>query len=346
MGRHLSCRTAAAVFFEALWAALLLSTAFVSADQARGSYAVELVGSKGSGMVFEANGLLRVVVKPLSPNATGPANVTVQIVDDATGANLMEAQRMLMVKGNGSVAAVISLAELATKVKDLPRKLWVRVIINGNGRTPCSCKKLFILSPVASEAGGIGGSPRGSEGGSYGGEWVGKAVLFAVVAVILAGIAVFGYRLLSMRVENEDEEIVFPAATASEEAASADLSGWNGRAGRAGAEGSRVELARLWVVGSDRYLSVTMEEQAFGREDFRGLVADKRLVLRISRRSKPHFVIKYDKSTNKFYIIDNKSTNGTYVNGVNIKGKGPVELHEGDIISPAKVINLRFQRLA
>ena len=45
---------------------------------------------------------------------------------------------------------------------------------------------------------------------------------------------------------------------------------------------------------------------------------------------------------NKWYIEDLNSTNGTLLNGKEIKGKGPQELKNGDIISPAGVLDLKF----
>jgi pSer/pThr/pTyr-binding forkhead associated (FHA) protein len=45
----------------------------------------------------------------------------------------------------------------------------------------------------------------------------------------------------------------------------------------------------------------------------------------------------------KWFIEDSGSTNGTLLNGVEIRGKGPQELKDGDEISPGGVIRLVFQ---
>jgi hypothetical protein len=78
--------------------------------------------------------------------------------------------------------------------------------------------------------------------------------------------------------------------------------------------------------------------QTFGREDFRQLLPPQ-LINLVSRR---HFMISYDPEQNTFYIQDLNSTNGTYVNGVDIRGKGLVPLKNGDLIVPANVIPLKF----
>jgi hypothetical protein len=78
--------------------------------------------------------------------------------------------------------------------------------------------------------------------------------------------------------------------------------------------------------------------QTFGREDFRQLLPPQLINLIIRK----HFMISYDPEQNTFYIQDLNSTNGTYVNGVDIRGKGPVPLKNGDLIVPANVIPLKF----
>ncbi|QOJ79797.1 FHA domain-containing protein [Infirmifilum lucidum] len=78
--------------------------------------------------------------------------------------------------------------------------------------------------------------------------------------------------------------------------------------------------------------------RVYGREDFRGLVTGETLNV-ISRR---HFEIGYDYTQGSFYIMDLGSKNGTYLNGEDIRGKGRVSLKNGDTISVAGVLNLRF----
>ena len=97
-------------------------------------------------------------------------------------------------------------------------------------------------------------------------------------------------------------------------------------------------IARL-ETRDGKIVPITSIRQAFGRKDFEKLV-DPALVRAISRE---HFTIFYDFKAGKFFIEDRSSTNGTLLNGANIRGKGPVELKEGDTISPAGVLNLTFK---
>jgi len=102
-----------------------------------------------------------------------------------------------------------------------------------------------------------------------------------------------------------------------------------------------VALARL-VTPRGESIPITSMRQVFGREDFQRFVSPEQAKL-ISRRATPQFMIYFDTSTRQFYIVDNNSSNGTYLNGVNIKGRGPQPLNDGDKISPAGVIELVFQ---
>ncbi|MEM1576133.1 MAG: FHA domain-containing protein [Archaeoglobaceae archaeon] len=91
----------------------------------------------------------------------------------------------------------------------------------------------------------------------------------------------------------------------------------------------------------DKIIPISSLPQAFGREDFINIIPRDALNS-ISRRSKPQFVINYDYANRTFTIEDYNSTNGTLLNGENIKGKGPFPLKDGDIVSPAGVVNLKF----
>ncbi|WP_225876078.1 FHA domain-containing protein [Infirmifilum lucidum] len=87
-----------------------------------------------------------------------------------------------------------------------------------------------------------------------------------------------------------------------------------------------------------RMIPIDRLPRVYGREDFRGLVTGETLNV-ISRR---HFEIGYDYTQGSFYIMDLGSKNGTYLNGEDIRGKGRVSLKNGDTISVAGVLNLRF----
>jgi len=101
-------------------------------------------------------------------------------------------------------------------------------------------------------------------------------------------------------------------------------------------EGTQVYMGGLQL--GDKMIPLKTIPQEFGREDFRGYLPETQLPY-ISRR---HFRIGYDYARNSFVIEDLGSTNGTLVDGEDIRGKGPVPLKDGSIISPAGVVNLRF----
>jgi pSer/pThr/pTyr-binding forkhead associated (FHA) protein len=86
-------------------------------------------------------------------------------------------------------------------------------------------------------------------------------------------------------------------------------------------------------------IPMTALSQDFGRSEFESKVP-KEVSNIISRRQ---FQISFSTRDKKFYIEDLGSTNGTIVNGNDIRGKGKVPLNSGDVISPADVINLKFK---
>lgn len=96
---------------------------------------------------------------------------------------------------------------------------------------------------------------------------------------------------------------------------------------------SRSEKPKLVLLHTGgRYRISTTSYGEFGRDHFvdMGLVA-----LFISKR---HFALKYEDG--KLYITDLGSKNGTYVNGVDIRGKEWVELRPGDVV---KIANVEFR---
>lgn len=93
-----------------------------------------------------------------------------------------------------------------------------------------------------------------------------------------------------------------------------------------------------WLQAPGGALPIVSLPQTFGRDDFRNLVPSHLL----SAISKRHFTIGFDYVSRQFVIWDEGSTNGTYVNGVDIRGRGPVPLKYGDIIAPANVIQLKL----
>jgi len=101
--------------------------------------------------------------------------------------------------------------------------------------------------------------------------------------------------------------------------------------------GETMLLTAILQAGTQN-IPVTRLPQEFGRSDFVN-VAPREVINAISRR---HFMISYDYAQGRFLIYDLGSTNGTYVNGVDIRGKGSVPLKNGDRINVGGVLDLVF----
>lgn len=104
--------------------------------------------------------------------------------------------------------------------------------------------------------------------------------------------------------------------------------------------GTQVLTALLQING--RTIPVTTLPQTFGRSNFSGVVQDLSLLNFISHEQ---FTISYDFARGNFVIWDRGSKNGTYLNGIDIRGRGPQPLKNGDVISVANVLNIRFASL-
>jgi len=95
-------------------------------------------------------------------------------------------------------------------------------------------------------------------------------------------------------------------------------------------------------------LQISDKREEVGQEDFINRLSQDGLkyiqdgLKYISRRSiepqKNQFEIIPENG--KYYILDNNSVNGTWLNGENIKGRGKKELSDGDIIKPANHIKV------
>ncbi|MEM4889001.1 MAG: FHA domain-containing protein [Thermosphaera sp.] len=105
--------------------------------------------------------------------------------------------------------------------------------------------------------------------------------------------------------------------------------------------GETMRLVAMLELG-DKVIPITSLPARFGREDFIGIVPSSVLSLISRRMPRGQFTIDYDYISGSFVIIDEGSTNGTFVNGEDIRGKGRVPIKDGDIISPANAFNLRF----
>jgi len=79
-----------------------------------------------------------------------------------------------------------------------------------------------------------------------------------------------------------------------------------------------------------RPLKLKGSRVVIGREDLAGLLPPEKATYITRKARGGHFLILRQKHT--FFIQDLGSTNGTYVNGVNIRGRGLVPLKDGDVI--------------
>jgi len=98
-----------------------------------------------------------------------------------------------------------------------------------------------------------------------------------------------------------------------------------------------------------------------GTEEFLEEVKDAELVLGRARMEKyawrdPQTIsrvhVKFKKEGSNFYVYDEGSTNGTYIDGQDIRGKGKIEIKDGMEIrlvnpsNPAAVIRVKMEPLA
>ncbi len=85
------------------------------------------------------------------------------------------------------------------------------------------------------------------------------------------------------------------------------------------------------------------DRMVFGREDFEDLLSEEKLKF-LSRRGNPdspdkfHFSIFKDGS--EFFIVDEDSSNNTWLRGDKIKGQGEIPLQDGDEIRPANEVSI------
>ena len=86
----------------------------------------------------------------------------------------------------------------------------------------------------------------------------------------------------------------------------------------------------------NREISLALRPQWIGRDDLNGIVPENS-VKYISRR---HLIIRFEEG--HYCVEDKDSTNGTRLNGTEIKGKGKCKLNNGDLIEIADVVTFSF----
>lgn len=95
--------------------------------------------------------------------------------------------------------------------------------------------------------------------------------------------------------------------------------------------------ARLSIPGGHEIM-LAGNARSFGRQDFKDYMLDEHNTY----LSRQHIYIWYDDG--EYYIEDRSSTNGTRINGIDIKGKGRHLLADGDAIELAGKINIVFTK--
>jgi hypothetical protein len=91
------------------------------------------------------------------------------------------------------------------------------------------------------------------------------------------------------------------------------------------------------VLSDTAHIELGEEEMIVGRKDFLQHIPPEEATF-ISRE---HFIIFHEDDT--YYITDEGSSNGTALNGDEIRGQGKKELHDNDEIVLADTVTLRFK---
>lgn len=96
--------------------------------------------------------------------------------------------------------------------------------------------------------------------------------------------------------------------------------------------------AKTRLVTDDSEILVTENPMWISRDHFKGIVTE----LDTNYISRRHFAISFENGS--YYAEDEGSSNNTWVNGVEIRGKGKYKLENGDKINAAGVITLTFKK--
>lgn len=110
----------------------------------------------------------------------------------------------------------------------------------------------------------------------------------------------------------------------------------NAQSVKTAAASTIVATAKL-ILPDNSELSLALEPRWIGRADLEKFIQSGNVKF-ISRQ---HCLI--DFATGKYYIEDQNSANGTRLNGHEIKGKGKLELKDGDVIELANEAKLAFR---
>ncbi len=104
-----------------------------------------------------------------------------------------------------------------------------------------------------------------------------------------------------------------------------------------------VEKDLLLMLPGGKEIEFTGDKLVIGREDFQGAIPEDKLKF-LTRRGNPdkpdvyHFCI--TKEGGDFFVLDENSSNNTYLGEVKIQGQGQMPLQDGDEIKPAGEITI------
>jgi hypothetical protein len=101
---------------------------------------------------------------------------------------------------------------------------------------------------------------------------------------------------------------------------------------------SQPPKARARLISGDKEIPIAENPMWISREHFKGIVSEMETTY-ISRR---HLAISFDNGS--YYAEDENSANNTWVNGVEIRGKGKHKLKNGDKVDVAGVITVTFRK--
>ena len=152
---------------------------------------------------------------------------------------------------------------------------------------------------------------------------VGIIVALAIAAVV-AGLVLVGIRIYSRRLSSGETTVEEPPLLTArpEEAPATPVI--------TQPEGARAKL----LLPNGMEISVRADGQSIGRADLaRALSLDCLALI-----SQKQFQVSYNEGD--YFIEDTGSTNGTTLNGIDIKGKGQFVLKDGDIVSAAGTANI------
>lgn len=264
----------------------------------------------------------QVIYVTLRSTYTCKVYVTITTRDPTGGVSTIVNNQLFTLPASANV--VIQLFQVSSVN---PSGQWtIYVTLNNTGLPPLAINVNLSTTNASTSPGGITTT---SPGGLQHWQWLLVTIIVVVIAVVASVLAVVLTRGRGGRVEERTRVLPAPIQPTPQAAPERERT-------RVGVILYRLRLPNgMEVPVSEPY-------RVFGRETFERYGLPKDILDFITREDRGgHFKI-YLRGM-KWFIEDSGSTNGTLLNGVEIRGKGPQELKDGDTISPGGVLNLTFQ---